>query len=99
MPDRIRRIGILTSGGDAPGMNAAIRAAVRTCVLHDVILPKFPDLANLSRRLIQNRAKLQVCASHPAAVGSQEHQHNGHLSQGRHGPAHRRGDGHAGAIQ
>ncbi|MBE6935245.1 MAG: 6-phosphofructokinase [Ruminococcaceae bacterium] len=28
----IRRIGILTSGGDAPGMNAAIRAAVRTAV-------------------------------------------------------------------
>lgn len=25
------RIGILTSGGDAPGMNAAIRAIVRTC--------------------------------------------------------------------
>ena len=24
------RIGILTSGGDAPGMNAAIRAAVRS---------------------------------------------------------------------
>jgi 6-phosphofructokinase 1 len=37
MSDRIRRIGILTSGGDAPGMNAAIRAAVRTCVLHGVI--------------------------------------------------------------
>ena len=37
MPDRIRRIGILTSGGDAPGMNAAIRAAVRTCVLHDIV--------------------------------------------------------------
>lgn len=28
--DRKRRIAILTSGGDAPGMNAAIRAAVRT---------------------------------------------------------------------
>jgi 6-phosphofructokinase 1 len=28
---KIKRIGILTSGGDAPGMNAAIRAAVRTC--------------------------------------------------------------------
>jgi len=26
----VKRIGILTSGGDAPGMNAAIRAAVRT---------------------------------------------------------------------
>ena len=37
MSDRIRRIGVLTSGGDAPGMNAAIRAVVRTCVLHDVI--------------------------------------------------------------
>ena len=30
MAETIRRIGILTSGGDAPGMNAAIRAAVRT---------------------------------------------------------------------
>ena len=28
--DAVKRIGILTSGGDAPGMNAAIRAAVRT---------------------------------------------------------------------
>ncbi len=36
MAEKIRRIGILTSGGDAPGMNAAIRSAVRTCVLHDV---------------------------------------------------------------
>ena len=26
----INRIGVLTSGGDAPGMNAAIRAVVRT---------------------------------------------------------------------
>ncbi|MEG2643057.1 MAG: 6-phosphofructokinase, partial [Eubacterium sp.] len=26
------RIGILTSGGDAPGMNAAIRAVVRTAI-------------------------------------------------------------------
>ncbi|HNR78898.1 MAG TPA: 6-phosphofructokinase [Mesotoga infera] len=28
----IKKIGVLTSGGDAPGMNAAIRAAVRTAV-------------------------------------------------------------------
>ena len=26
----IKTIGVLTSGGDAPGMNAAIRAVVRT---------------------------------------------------------------------
>ena len=31
-----RRIGVLTSGGDAPGMNAAIRAVVRTALSHDV---------------------------------------------------------------
>ncbi|MBC7553058.1 MAG: 6-phosphofructokinase [Taibaiella sp.] len=30
------RIGILTSGGDSPGMNAAIRAVVRTCVYHKI---------------------------------------------------------------
>ena len=28
------RIGVLTSGGDAPGMNAAIRAVVRTSLHH-----------------------------------------------------------------
>ena len=36
MAEPIRRIGILTSGGDAPGMNAAIRAAVRTCAQNGV---------------------------------------------------------------
>ncbi len=29
------KIGVLTSGGDAPGMNAAIRAIVRTALYHD----------------------------------------------------------------
>ena len=28
----MKRIGILTSGGDAPGMNAAIRAVVRKSI-------------------------------------------------------------------
>ena len=32
----IRRIGILTSGGDAPGMNAAIRAIVRDAVVEHI---------------------------------------------------------------
>ena len=31
--DEIRTIGVLTSGGDAPGMNAAIRAVVRTALV------------------------------------------------------------------
>jgi 6-phosphofructokinase 1 len=33
---KIRRIGVLTSGGDAPGMNAAIRAVVRTCIYNGI---------------------------------------------------------------
>lgn len=33
---KIKKIGVLTSGGDAPGMNAAIRAVVRTAQYHDV---------------------------------------------------------------
>jgi 6-phosphofructokinase 1 len=32
----IKRIGILSSGGDAPGMNACIRAAVRTALHHNI---------------------------------------------------------------
>lgn len=32
----IKKIAILTSGGDAPGMNAAIRAVVRTAIYHDI---------------------------------------------------------------
>lgn len=34
MNNSIRKIGILTSGGDSPGMNAAIRAALRTAFYH-----------------------------------------------------------------
>ena len=32
----MKKIAVLTSGGDAPGMNAAIRAVVRTAVFHDM---------------------------------------------------------------
>ncbi|MDR1376330.1 MAG: 6-phosphofructokinase [Synergistaceae bacterium] len=31
----MKRIAVLTSGGDSPGMNAAIRAVVRTCVFNE----------------------------------------------------------------
>ncbi len=34
MAKEIKTIGVLTSGGDAPGMNAAIRAVVRTAIAH-----------------------------------------------------------------
>ena len=32
----IRRIGVLTSGGDAPGMNPCVRAVVRTALYHGI---------------------------------------------------------------
>ena len=36
MDKKIKRIGVLTSGGDAPGMNAAVRAVVRTAIANGV---------------------------------------------------------------
>ncbi len=36
MSTSIKKIGVLTSGGDAPGMNAALRAVVRTAVYHKI---------------------------------------------------------------
>lgn len=34
MDSKVKKIGVLTSGGDSPGMNAAIRAVVRTGIYH-----------------------------------------------------------------
>ena len=34
MKKKVSKIGILSSGGDSPGMNAAIRAVVRTGIYH-----------------------------------------------------------------
>jgi 6-phosphofructokinase 1 len=36
MTKQIKRIGVITSGGDAPGMNAAIRAVVRACSYYKI---------------------------------------------------------------
>ena len=35
MSDSIKRLGIFTSGGDAPGMNAAIRAVLRSAIFYN----------------------------------------------------------------
>ena len=32
----VKTIGVLTSGGDAPGMNAAVRSVVRTALKNDM---------------------------------------------------------------
>ncbi|MFC4722230.1 6-phosphofructokinase [Geojedonia litorea] len=36
MSKSIKKIGVMTSGGDSPGMNAAIRSVVRTCAYYHV---------------------------------------------------------------
>ncbi|MGC1203269.1 MAG: 6-phosphofructokinase [Flavobacteriaceae bacterium] len=36
MPKTIKKLAVLTSGGDSPGMNAAIRSVVRTCAYHNI---------------------------------------------------------------
>jgi 6-phosphofructokinase 1 len=36
MIQKVKKIGVLTSGGDSPGMNAAIRSVVRTCAFHEI---------------------------------------------------------------
>jgi 6-phosphofructokinase 1 len=36
MSKTIKKIGVFTSGGDSPGMNAAIRSVVRTCAYHNI---------------------------------------------------------------
>lgn len=48
MAKEINTIGVLTSGGDAPGMNAAIRAVVRQAL-------------SKARRLKESREDTQVC--------------------------------------
>ena len=36
MPKNIKKLAVLTSGGDSPGMNAAVRSVVRTCAYHSI---------------------------------------------------------------
>lgn len=36
MENKIKTIGVLTSGGDAPGMNAAVRSVARTALFHGI---------------------------------------------------------------
>ena len=57
-------IGVLTSGGDAPGMNAAIRAVVRTAITKDIIpvgvirgYNGLPDVKNFMKK---NIVKLHI---------------------------------------
>ncbi len=43
----LKKIAVFTSGGDAPGMNACIRAVVRTAIFHKL----HPNLERMMRIL------------------------------------------------
>lgn len=59
MEKKFRRIGVLTSGGDAPGMNAAVRAVTRTAIQCGVevfgIYEGYKGLINENMKLFSDR--------------------------------------------
>ena len=50
--EKIKKIGVLTSGGDAPGMNAAIRSIVRYAIYNKLQV----DLNNVTEKFKQRKA-------------------------------------------
>lgn len=57
---KIKRIGVLTSGGDAPGMNAAIRSVIRTASYYKIeamgIFRGYEGLINEEMKLLDHRS-------------------------------------------
>ena len=55
----MKRIGVLTSGGDSPGMNAALRAVVSKAIYHNVevygIYGGYPGLMSGNIKKLRNR--------------------------------------------
>ncbi|MFQ3610556.1 MAG: 6-phosphofructokinase [Fimbriimonadales bacterium] len=57
----LRRIAVMTSGGDSPGMNAAVRAVVRTALYHGLeVYGVYRGYAGLLRREIEPLSSLSV---------------------------------------
>jgi 6-phosphofructokinase 1 len=60
MMKKMKRIGVLTSGGDAPGMNAAIRSVVRSAIYYKIeamgIFRGYDGLINEEMKLLDHRS-------------------------------------------
>ncbi len=68
MPKRKKRIGVLTAGGDCPGLNAVIRAVTKSLIFNhdfDVI-----GILDGFRGLVENRTK-PLCANDVAGILTQ----------------------------
>ena len=57
---KIKKIAVLTSGGDSPGMNTALRAVVRTCAFYDIecygVTRGFQGLINDEIKILKTRS-------------------------------------------
>ena len=60
--DDVVRLGVLTSGGDAQGMNAAVRAVVRAGINRGVEVYSIADLARAVEADFSPGARLSVVA-------------------------------------
>ena len=60
MRKKMKRIGLLTSGGDAPGMNAAIRSVVRTAIYYKMeaigIFRGYDGIINEEMKVLDHRS-------------------------------------------
>jgi len=60
MKKKMKRIGVLTSGGDAPGMNAAIRSVVRSAIYYKMeamgIFKGYDGLINEDMKILDHRS-------------------------------------------
>ena len=60
MKTKMKRIGVLTSGGDAPGMNAAIRSVVRSAIYYKMeafgIFRGYNGLINEEMKILDHRS-------------------------------------------
>lgn len=64
MANKVSKIGVLTSGGDAPGMNAAIRAVVRTANYHNIevygIMRGYQGMLDDDMSLMENKSVANI---------------------------------------
>ena len=76
MNSTIKRIGVLTSGGDAPGMNAAVRAVVRSATFFSI---ECVAIYQGYQGLISNKTKLMNARSVNNIINNTI---NTHITQG-----------------
>lgn len=72
--EKIKRLGVLTSGGDSPGMNAAVRSVVRTAHTYGIdpigIYHGYEGLVNGDMKLIESKEVADILQRGGTILGS-----------------------------